>query len=102
MFQKVAPCLPHDITSLPLLLHLSGHILATAERFLLVDPRPLRPEDHLLLEDGSAVICLVPDLFSASTLTADVERLEIRLFSTLSDTDQERVSKAFREQGEAA
>lgn len=75
--------------------------MATAERFLIVDERPLHPADCLVLEDGSAVICSVSDKFSARAIAAGTRRLNIRQSSTLSEADQDRVTSAFRAKGEA-
>jgi hypothetical protein len=72
-----------------------------AERFLLVEPRPLFPENCVILEDGSAVICSVSTLLSARAIAAGIESLEVLRSSTLSEADQNQVTSAFRVEGEA-
>lgn len=70
--------------------------MAIVERFLLVEPRPLYPENCVILEDGSALICSVSTLSSARAVAAGIESLEVLRSSTLSEADQNQVTSAFR------
>lgn len=63
------------------------------ERFYVVDERPQATEGHLLLADGSAVICSVIDEATALSIVAGERRLGIRRHTDLSKTERRRVMK---------
>jgi len=61
------------------------------ERFSVVDDRPQAPEEHLVLTDGSAVICSTSDEAAALAVSGSVRGLEVRLHSDLPETDQRQL-----------
>lgn len=64
------------------------------ERLYIVQTDPQTPEDHLVLENGGAVVCSVTDE-SAALATIAIDRgLSVRRHAELSETDQRRVSNA--------
>lgn len=64
------------------------------ERYYLIDDRPRATEEHLVLADGSAVICSTSDEASAAAVASSTRRLKVRRHSELNKTDQKRVRSA--------
>jgi len=65
------------------------------ERLYVVNDDPQQPsENHLVLENGGAVVCVMTDEAVARATVAVDRRLSVRRHSELSRTDQQRVSIA--------
>ena len=64
------------------------------ERIYIVENAPRGKEEHLLLSDGSAVICVVQDADRARALTARTNGLSLRRHSDLTRPDQKKVLEA--------
>lgn len=64
------------------------------ERLYIVLDDPQAPENHLVLENGDAVICSVTDEAAALATIASDRGLSVRRHTELSRTDQRRVTNA--------
>jgi len=67
---------------------------AVTKRYYIVDNRPRVKEEHLVLGDGSAVICSASDEASARIVSSSDKRLEVRRHSDLSEADQRQLQTA--------
>lgn len=64
------------------------------ERLYVVNDDPQPSENHLVLENGSAVVCVMTDEAVARATVGVDQRLSVRRHSELSRTDQQRVAGA--------
>lgn len=65
-----------------------------SERLYIVQDDPQAPENHLVLENGGAVVCSVTDEAAALATIAVDRGLSVRRHTELSKTDQQRVTNA--------
>jgi hypothetical protein len=65
-----------------------------SDRLYIVQENPEAPEDHLVLQNGSALVCSVTDETAAVATIAIDQGLNIRRHSELTTADQRRVSSA--------
>lgn len=69
--------------------HACSHVVT--KRYYIVDDRPRTPEEHLVLSDGSAVICSTSDEASARVASSSDGRLQVRRHSDLTKPDRRRL-----------
>jgi hypothetical protein len=65
-----------------------------SDRLYIVQENPEAPEDHLVLQNGSALVFSVTDETAAVATIAIDQGLNIRRHSELTTADQRRVSSA--------